>query len=169
MLARSGNTGMTEQPHLHFAVVDHKNQSVPIDFAEAPARLLAVGARPLSRNGQPPPSELPHDVFLANGIELVGELPPLPWRGRALLISGRARGDEVVAFLLDRATHEVVRQSSSAANVDGTFAFTLDLAGLDGLYDFAMAVPSPAGTFSSDFSIPVVVRPDVALSFGVVP
>jgi len=165
LLGRSGNTGMSVNPHLHFAVVDHANRSLPIAFLEGPAR---GGLRPQSQNGAPPPSHLPRDAFAANGIVLDVDLPLAPWSDKQPpRIKGHATGtDHVVAFLVNRADGSVACRAASPVTPDGTFDVALSLDGIEGPFDFAMAGVDPEGGFHSDFGVPIVVRRLVVVSRG---
>ncbi len=162
-IARSGNSGFTSEPHLHFAVIDHRNRSQPACFAN-------VAGDGVPRQGQLvrpraivlPPSTLPRDTFSENGIALESDVParrftaPLTLRGRATRSARR-----VVAVFLPRARDGRKQTFFGDLDAEARFSIAVDpaaLAELGPALDFVLALEAADGTYRFDFSVPVVVR-----------
>jgi hypothetical protein len=159
-IGKSGNTGFTSRPHLHFAVIDHRNRSQPVCFRDVergvPVENRSYRAAPLAR--PLPPSLLPRDAFAENGLELTADLPARDYRGgerieaRALRSAARAI---VVFYPRERDGRERLFRPDLA---DGRFSFTIDasiLAELGARIDFMLALEQPDGSWHSDFSVPI--------------
>lgn len=164
-IARSGNTGWTTRPHLHFAVINEKNASLPVCFDDVEGGVPRDGevygpgpARPAQARGL---STLSRDAFSANGVLLdVDLLSRWLSRSSSAPLSGRVTrpGRRVVAFLMSRDGGRSIHQDAGRVGLNGRFSFRFDFSGLEGPWNFAMAVEEENGGFHSDFSIPVVLR-----------
>ena len=159
-IGKSGNTGFTSRPHLHFAVIDHRNRSQPVCVRDVeggvPVENRSYRAAPLAR--ALPPSLLPRDAFAENGIELTADLPARDYRG----------GERIEARVLRPATRAIVaffpRERDGGEQVfrsdiaDGRFSFTVDaavLAEVGARIDFILALERPDESWHSDFSVPI--------------
>jgi hypothetical protein len=169
VVARSGNTGVSLAPHLHFAVIDHLNRTLPLTFIDVKGGIPEVGERYAAReqypsDGRAPDaSSLPKDTFAANGILLDDDVPAHLLVGdRPLVIRGHVSSPSatrVVGFFMPRGEDREILHLA-AANVEGAGNFTLhiDLAAVEGQLDFVMTVPDAQGRMVSSFSVPVLVR-----------
>ncbi len=157
-IGQSGNTGWTTRPHLHFEVIDYRNESQPVCFADVAGGWPRQGADVRSSLGRPGAEHateltlLPHDAFAANGVLLDSDLPAR-WLARTttVRIEGRTTrpGGRVAAFLLPRGSDRASKWWYGRVSV------TVYFAGLEGVQNFAMAVASDDGRFNSPFSVPV--------------
>jgi hypothetical protein len=170
VIGRSGNTGFSAGPHLHFAVVDHRNRSLPVCFADVEVGVPIQGM--IYRRGPetsdpaeksepaivPAPSLLPRDAFIENGIRLTVDLPAhVFWGGER--VAGVATRPATKAFAVlyarDRRRQRIIAARVAA---DGRFSLVIParaLAELGPQIDFIVALASPAGEWRSDFSVPV--------------
>lgn len=165
-VARSGSTGFSTEPHLHFAVIDPRNRSLPVCFADVdggvPRDGQTVTGGPLA---PAPPSSLPGDVFADNGVALEGPVEarriaaPFVVRGRATR-PGAARA-HARFWPRERDGRNVT--FSAAIGPDGRFAIPVEpraLAGLPEQLDFAVVLDGPDGQPAGcDFTLPVWVDP----------
>jgi Peptidase family M23 len=167
-IGQSGNTGWTTRPHLHFALVDYRNELQPACFADVPdgwprkGQSYRSSLKASAAAAAVPLSTLPRDAFAQNGILLDGDLPAR-WLGRAtpVRIDGHTTrtGDRVVAFFLPRGSDRATRWWYGKVGPDGRFSVTVDFTGLEGTHNFAMAIAAADGRFNSGFSVPVSLRP----------
>jgi hypothetical protein len=108
-----------------------------------------------------PLSTLPRDAFAQDGILLDVDLPAR-WLGRAtpVRIDGHTTraGGRVAAFFVPRGSDNATRWWYGKIGPDGRFLVTVDLTGLEGTRNFAMAIAA-AGRFNSGFSVPVSLHP----------
>ena len=166
-VGRSGNSGFSTEPHLHFAIVDSRNRSQPACFVDAgDGGIPAAGHRyraqaEHARDPVPAQSTLPPDSFAANGVELSSLVPAHLWQDDVVLTGrGLSAGVEVVAFFMPRERDGRTRPFFGRL-VDGRFRIEVRLAALADLgpvVDFAVAVRASNGGYHSDFTVPLLVR-----------
>jgi hypothetical protein len=165
-IARSGSTGWSTEPHLHFAVIDARNRSLPVCFADVPGGVPRAGqtvspAPPAA----PPPSSLPLDVFAEHGVTLEAPIvarriaAPFVIRGRAT----RPGAPRAHALFLPRERDRREVDLTAPVGADGRFTITVEpraLAALPEQLDFVVVLDGPDGKPGRfGFSLPVWVDP----------
>lgn len=171
-LARSGNTGWSSRPHLHFEITDVLNRSLELGFVELGGRAPKTGELCRSENALPARggSTIPREIFAGNGIVLDDDLPARHFTAGAASL--RIRGHvttpvtHVVAVLFERGGDAVVSKVVARVDTHGAFVLVLPVAGSAGRWNFAVAVVDEHGRFHSDVSVPVVVAPTRADASG---
>lgn len=165
VIARSGNTGWSTTPHLHFELIDHRNRSQPVCFdgVRIPVEGRSYEAQGPERHTPHAvtQSTLPRDAFLPNDVELTNAVParriprdvPLVVEGKALRHAARA-----VLFFVPRDRGEAVLVAHGAVADDGSFRIEADVSPLEGPYGMAVALETIGGGYFSRFTVPVVVR-----------
>ncbi len=186
MLARSGRTGQTSAPHLHFEVVDALAHSMPVVFREASEGLLA-GAWYYSANGPEPAepvveSRLPRDLYAANNVVLDVDLPAYryrtgeryPFHGHLADPSKRGNGYAVLFVTRRGRPTEIELVFLAAIANDGSFAtdfwfddlveptrllgrWSTDTANSN-RYELGITVAAEDETYRSEISTPITVR-----------
>jgi hypothetical protein len=166
----SGNTGWTTRPHLHFSVIDYRNRSVPVCFSDVTDGVPREGQSYRSRNkavaaaalGEQMLTTIPRDAFAENGVLLDVDLPAR-WLGTRspVRVTGHVTrpAARVAAFFLPRGDGHSNRYYYGRVDGSGAFAVNVDLAGLDGPLNFAMATTGEDGRFNSPFSVPCSIHP----------
>jgi hypothetical protein len=163
LLGKSGNSGYTSGPHLHFAVVDATMQSLPACFAPdlVPDTNDVVDAvdSPLADPGSFPRSTLPRDLFADNNIELDNDVVAFSIDG-TLHIEGHVTdsNQRAAVFLSPYGGGEVEAQLLD--DVDDAGAFVLDFSpDVVGIHSLALSsVDDTTGSFGSAVLAPVVVQ-----------
>jgi len=181
-IGRSGNTGYSSQPHLHFQLQDTLGQSVPLRFADVPGDGVPMeGKEYISQNKATTEcktivsSPFPRNAFLQNGIEvytttLPGVLIPTD---RIYRISGKtlARSTEGVIFLLPPEGGTPLWSQRFPIQNDGSFDFDFTFQGLRAVapewstelhesnpFALAITLVDQNGSYWSDVSVPVFLR-----------
>jgi hypothetical protein len=167
-IGRSGNTGFSSQPHLHFAVVDVRNQSQRVCFADAADKVPLAGksygsARVLAEDGSAPaqPSSLAVDTFAANGVTLDAELPAHRWRGK-VAIAGRAKSKKVIVAFYPRPRDGRKHEVDATVDDAGHFSVEIDTGAVaqrvGPFVDFMVAARGADGMWQAPFGVPLVLR-----------
>ncbi len=167
LLGRTGMSGFAHAPHLHFEIIDVKNQSQPACFGDVQGGMPKTGDEVTSRNtvGEPKrvakPSTLPADVFVDNGVMLTEALPARLWHGDSWQVRGRTTrtATQAVAFFVPRQGGPTLRHFAAPVQADGHFLIQMDLRDLAGPLGFAVALADAVGQFKSDFAVPVFLAP----------
>lgn len=174
LIGRSGNTGFTAQPHLHFAVVDPRNRSLPVCFADVEGGVPSEGrsyrraavVRQSAGHGLQPvataPSLLPRDTFGENGILLTTDLPAHLFAGEEKVVGVAVRPATTALAVLatrDRSRQRVVEATIA---IDGRFSLVIPRDALEALgpqLDFMLVLVRGDGKWASDFSVPIYYSP----------
>ncbi len=167
LLGKSGNTGFSTQPHLHYEIVDGGERSAPSCFGDVDGgvpehgRTVLSGNRfdPYGRVVAPQLSQMPRFAYAQNDVELLTVLPvgilsgTVGLTGRALKPAERA-----VIFVAER-EGEVVRSTNAPVRDDGIFYLHLGLSGLHGRYRFGVALADRSGRFTYNMSTLLTILP----------
>lgn len=158
-IGRSGNSGWTTQPHLHFHVVDHVNQTRPVCFADVPEGMPHLGkSYPAPPQKPTALSKLPRDTFAANGVLLTSDLFTR-WLSRTprFRITGTVSrpAQQVAVWISPIDGDKASKWWYGDVDKKGRFAVDVYLGEEDGLRGFSMAITDAEGRFRSDFSVPV--------------
>ncbi len=164
-IAKSGHTGFSSEPHLHFEFVDPVGHSLPGCLGDVSGGVPKQGSayvsanrrEPSDRNPLPIISVLPSRAFELNGVELQSVVPAR-MHGGALRISGRAlwRAPYAIAFIAERGGG-TVRSSIVRVTDASTFELIMNFRGVAGPYRFGLALMENAAQFLWKESVPVFV------------
>lgn len=170
VIGRSGNTGYTSGPHLHFAVIDYRNRSVPVCFVDVdggvpiegmsyrPSPTLDEGRTRKNPAAAPVPSSMPLDAFADNGIHLIANLPARLFKGGERVDAVALRPAKHALAVFWTRDHARQRLIDSTVTGDGRFSLVIPtevLAELGPQLDFVIVLVRPDGSWASDFSIPI--------------
>lgn len=182
MIARSGNTGYSSVPHLHFQVQDASGQSLPATFLDVSGDgIPRQGERVTSANdgrGVSPyagESVMPLAMFARNQVTITRtDLPAhLLVADREYRVEGHLgrRASRIAVFLMGPDGGKPILTRFVPTRRDGTFSATLKFDGLpmrvkgwsndpahSNLFTFAIAPVEKDGSYWSSFSVPVTVR-----------
>lgn len=164
LLARSGNSGFTSGPHLHFAVVDATMQSLPACFQ--PGDLVPAGnstveavASPAQDFASYPRSFIGRDVFAANNVVLDTDIVAFGLEG-TVHVEGRVTDgkDSAVAFIGTPGTTDVLKVVTAAVDADGAFVIDLDTSGTAGVRQFGVASAVAGQRFEASVTAPAIIK-----------
>jgi hypothetical protein len=160
LLGKSGNSGYTSGPHLHFSVVDAAMQSLPACFAPdlVPDSGDVVDAvdSPLSDPGVFPRSTLSSNVFAGNNVELDNDVLAFVIDG-TVHVEGRVTDGKpgVAVFVAPYGGGNA--EDQVFADVDASGAFAVDFSpNVTGLHLFG--VSSADSGFTANVLAPVLVQ-----------
>jgi murein DD-endopeptidase MepM/ murein hydrolase activator NlpD len=166
-LGKSGNTGFSTQPHVHYEIVDGGERSSPSCFGDVDGGVPSQGQAVVSDNRFEPRgrivvpqlSQMPRLAYAQNGVELLTVLPVGILSG-AVGITGRALkpAERAVIFVAQR-EGDVVRSTNAPVREDGIFHLRLGLDGLHGRYRFGLALTDRSGRFTYNMSTLLTILP----------
>ncbi len=169
-IGRSGSTGYSAGPHLHFVVVDQRSRSLPVCFADVEDgvpvegksyRPSPVASRPLEQERRAPPrvpSFLPRDTFAQNGILLTADIPAHLFTGGERIDAVVLRPAKTALAVFDRRDRSLQRVIPAHVAGDGRFSVVVSaeiLAEVGPPIDFALVLLGPDDKWGSDFTVPI--------------
>ncbi len=175
-LARSGNTGFSAGPHLHFAVTNLDRCSIPCSFRDVAGNGIPIEGRSYESGNDgvgttwfTADSILPADTFASEGLVIDARLPAVFWNWDAVYsFIGRVAGTSTSAkfFVTHLDEQESIAGRSISISDDRSFEALLRLSDFadrfqpDAVVQYGFSPVSPDGTFHCKQMIPVVVWRD---------
>jgi len=164
LLARSGNSGYTSGPHLHFAVVDATMQSLPAcfqpgDLVPASDSTVEAVASPAQDFASYPRSFIARGAFAANNVLLDTDLVAFGLEG-TVHIEGHITDDKgsAVAFIGTPGEPTVIKNVTATADASGAFVIDLDTAGTAGIRQFGVTSAVADQNFNAPATAPVIIK-----------
>lgn len=167
VIGYSGNTGFSTEPHLHFAVIDYRNRTLPICFVDVRGGVPVAGYVYGSGNHGPSgrvlaqTSVLPANAFQENQIELSSAVPARRI-DRPFVVSGRVLrpASQVAVIFRDRERRLGTKDFRAPVGPDGSFQVYVqpaETARLGAAIEFTV-VPVDGGRIAPyEFTVPVFV------------
>ncbi len=170
VIASSGNTGFSTEPHLHFMMCDLWYRSVPSQFADIQGGVPVEGQTYTSGNngsgtsGYIGDSGLPQDAFSFNGITITSLVPASAYRmATTYTIQGRVQGSAkgVCFFVLPRNGTSSVAQFRAHIEANGAFTLKVRLGDVSsaisqGSFKYVIAPIKSDNTYNSNKSLPLL-------------
>ncbi len=163
-LARSGNSGFTSAPHLHFAVVDAAMQSLPAcfqpgDLVPATNDVVSAVVSPLSDPGVFPRSTLAADTFADAGVVIDNEIVAFALAG-TLHVEGHVTdgNSRAAIYLAAYGGFDAVAQVVVDVDADGAFVADLAAGALRGVFTLGMSSVKADNGFGGR-TVPVFLTP----------
>ena len=140
LLAKSGNSGFSSAPHLHFAVVDAAMQSLPMcfepdDAVPATGDIVDAVTSPLTDPPRPARSLLPADLFASTNVIVDNDVTAFEINGTVHIEGHITDGKNRVIVVLAPFGGGTAR-TTEAVEVDADGAFVVD-------FDAAPAISGP--------------------------
>ncbi|MFQ5492371.1 MAG: peptidoglycan DD-metalloendopeptidase family protein, partial [Phycisphaerae bacterium] len=169
-LGRTGNSGFTTGPHVHYEILDPSGNSMPSGFLEAPGDGISEEGDPITSQNTLAPdsldgyaeSTLPTDAFSENNIELIAPTPPAFFFTTGVTYTARGRvtdqANNVCVALVDLDNGDTVFCEPRLVGINDQFeidfTFPADLTG-----NYLLGVVSGTGGVSGLAPVTVLVSP----------